>query len=269
MAYRKSATYVSERPNSALAITVTSLPLDQLLNLKEIMFEYFETALCCARWMFLPQMRILQALNIMLSVNLSARQGVQAIGFSIDNKRCMWLDVAIGIVRGLGLHKLDDPVSQLLLDDPAMPRHLPVYAQELPRRIFACMLSMDTFRTCAHRPPGDLEPGVFALTDGAFSSPFPGNYTDEQLLSPTMIRPRSDNDLTEFSFELHTNHVGRHWRRLQLKLNQADHDTVMMYDKDLRLNHFDLLTMKATHDLNEDQNAAYLMVNTVGEWRYC
>ncbi|WWD22560.1 hypothetical protein CI109_107053 [Kwoniella shandongensis] len=230
------------------------------------LFEALETALNCAQWLLRPQFRTLQAVVIVALVEVNCQgpyySSVQ-YGPHTDWTRCMYFDVAVGLCKGLQLHKINSAYDVTRLQDPALPACRPIYSFQMASRTFHAVYFLDTLSICA----GALasEDVYFVFPEHYVTTREPDNYTDEALLSETPVRPRDAWEKTPFVWEYHMNVCGRFMRitgRLLRHTEDLSYETLMEQSQALREPYQNFLSLGTAYDLNPIESDLFYLMNT-------
>ncbi|CAD6575663.1 MAG: Oleate activated transcription factor 3 [Tremellales sp. Tagirdzhanova-0007] len=234
-----------------------------LVDLAGRLFEALELAFMCAEWLHKPQIRILQAISLALSLSTQGQYSGPLFGPSNEQTRWIWFDIAVGICKSLKLHAHASAEHLLGLRDPAAPANRPLYSTEIIRRAFHNIYYLDAFTACVN-PDLSRNHSPYSFPEGSVTTPEPRNYSDDALLSLTPVEPVEAWEMTKFVWELHLNTYAGHWRQYMVTLGGQDelpYDTLQQLSTQVLESHQVFLTIKTTQELDERESLAFAIIN--------
>ncbi|WWC90947.1 uncharacterized protein L201_005885 [Kwoniella dendrophila CBS 6074] len=242
-----------------LAVALLVGDKSALESMDKLLCEAFETALHGSRVLHKPQVRIFQALLILLSSKQSGRFLEHK-----DEKGVLWHDVAVSMCKHLRLSSTPESTDdQDLLVDPAFPPFPSLYTREWISRLSHGLLFMDEVITAIEtdRRGGDTNHSI-RLSAAEVTTPSPKNYRDEDLWNDKAdtqqrIGPHPSFILTEVSFQLHGFRTAYLWKTISGLIREPSTMTteiVRAIDADIRQGDYELLSLRTSHQLNRVQD---------------
>ncbi|WWC72832.1 uncharacterized protein I206_106796 [Kwoniella pini CBS 10737] len=221
--------------------------------------DAFETAMYASKVLHEPQVRILQALLLLM--------GPQQLGRFLDTnteKGTLWHDVAVSLCIHLRLTGVDDTVTDDDLPrDPAFPAQSPLYTREWSSRYVHSLLFLDEVLEALETDRrGSSKARSVRLTADHVTSPAPRNFRDEDLWCEGIdvkrkVEPQPSFVLTEVSWQNHAFRTAYYWKIISGLIRDPSMmtlDIVRSIDSELRQGDNELLSLRNSHQLTRVQD---------------
>ncbi|BEJ02764.1 hypothetical protein CcaverHIS631_0705590 [Cutaneotrichosporon cavernicola] len=235
-----------------------------LIQLSSTMFEALETSLACATWVYLPQMRVLAALIVGMPAGGIGCHPAFIPGNCKLTSAWMWMDIAAGIVKALGLDRLGpDSKPAVLPDDPMLPPGHNDLARQIALRVFQATLYTDAFSSCGFSDMQTVPPTVFPM--GNYDNTMPSNYCENDLTVPERLTPAPLSVKTEIIWTLFQVRMADHSRKITAALRHAStlaYETALEYDSGLQKDMRELMELRLNGNLNDEEMLAWCITQS-------